>query len=108
MNKGIVSLIMQAENEYHDAVKKAAAEADIYAADCAKKQKAYLDEQKREWERFEKAENEALKEKLLKAERIIEKETEQKEDRLRACQEEKADSISERLKMEVLTEYGNY
>lgn len=108
MNEKIMSLILQSENEYIEAVKRADAEAEIYAKDCLNRQTAKFIKLKQEWERFEKDENKNLKDMLSEAEQRIEKETAKMKERLKVRQQEKADIISERLKEEVLSIYGNH
>ena len=101
-----MSLILQAENEYHDAIKKAVREAEKYTDDCRNRQRAYIEELNREWELLEKAEQEKLEKALLEAEKKMEKETAQTKARLKSYQEKKVDTISERLKEEVVSIYG--
>jgi len=107
LREDIISLIIHAEHDYHDGVKKAIAEAEAYADERKKKQIVYVDWQKREWERFEKSENAKLEKKLAAAEQRLEKETAEMKNRLKTAQEKKVNQISERLKEEVLSLYGN-
>jgi len=107
LNEEIMALLLHAENEYHSAVMKAAREAEHYAADRKKKQHAYFEQLRREWERFEKSENEKLEKTLAEVEHKLEKDTAQMKRQLKASQEKKAGQISERLKEEVLSLYGS-
>jgi len=102
-----MALLLHAENEYHSAVMKAVREAEHYAADRKKRQSAYFEQLRREWERFEKAENGKLEKMLSEVEQKLEKDTAQLKRQLKASQEKKAGQISERLKEEVLSIYGS-
>ena len=102
-----MSLLLQAENEYHAAVRSAVSEAEKYADDCKKKQDAYIENLKQEWHSFEKSENDKRDKKLAEDEKNLEAKTAELKKRLKICQEKKADQISERLKGEVLALYGN-
>ena len=103
MNEEILSLLLNTENEYNDAVGKAAERAEAYAEDRRKEQRAYIADLRLEWEVFEKAENDKLKNSLVEAEHRMEQETIQIKEHLKAAQEQKAEEISERLKREVLS-----
>jgi len=107
LNDGIISLILRAESEYRDAVRGADIKAEDYADECAQKQDAYLNRMRREWAVFEKEENENLQKRLLETEQKTERDTAELKERLRACQSEKAEAISERLKREVLAVHGD-
>ena len=107
IKEDILYLILQAEKEYQTAVKNAEKEGGQYVDDCKEKQTAYFEELKREWYLFAKAENEKYIKKLYDDEQRMELEIEKSKEQLKACQTKKIDVISERLKMEVLSPYGN-
>jgi len=107
LNEDILSVLLQAESEYHAAVENAVENAGIYTDDCRKKQSAYIEVLKQDWDSFEKAESDKLENMLLKDEQKMEAEMEELRKRLKISQSEKADIISERLKEEVLSLYGN-
>ena len=107
MNEDIISLLFQAENEYHNAVKTAVSEAENYADGCKKKQNAFIENLKQDWHSFEKSDNDKLAKKLYEDEKILEARAAELKKRLRIIREKKAELISERLKEEVLAFYGN-
>jgi mannose/cellobiose epimerase-like protein (N-acyl-D-glucosamine 2-epimerase family) len=111
MNKNskddVIYLILQAEKDYHDAVEKAVAAAESYAGESREKQRLFQDGLKQEWKAFEQAETAKLTEMLAEAERKAEEESAQMKERLKACQEAHIETLSERLKKEVLTLDGN-
>ena len=107
MSDDILHLILQAEKEYHDAVKNAAAEAENYAEECKLRQNADMERLNEEWQSFEEAANEKFQKSLSEDEKKMEAETAQKKEHLRIRQKEKIDAISERLKEEVLSLYGD-
>ena len=98
---------MQAEKEYHNKVKHALKDADKYVTDCQRKQSAYLDHLRHEWDLFEKAEREKLEKALLDDQQKLEHGLAKSKEQMRACQQKKAEAISERLKEEVLSLYGS-
>jgi hypothetical protein len=103
----VINLILQAENDYHDAVEKAVKAAEGYSEDSREKQRVFQDGVKQEWRAFEKAESERLAALLAEAEQKSETETTRMKERLKACQEEHIEVLSERLKKEVLSLHGN-
>ena len=107
LKEDIINLILQAEKEYHNKLKKAVTEAEKYADDCKKKQGAIIDEMQEEWYSFEKAENEKLKNALYEDEQKMEIEMAKSKEQLKIRQIKKADLISDRLKEEVLSLYDN-
>ena len=107
MNNEIMSLILQAEKEYQESMKKAVREAEVYSDECSDKRSSYIDELEREWELFKKSEDDRFKYKLAEDEEMMEAKKTEMKGRLRARQEAKADMISERLKKEVLSLYGD-
>ena len=107
MKDEIITLILQAEREYHDAVKNAVNEAENYANESKMRQDADLEAMESEWRRSEEAENDKFQKSLHEDERKMIAEMAQKMEQLRKSQKEKMDSISERLKEEVLSLYGD-
>ena len=106
MKDDILDPILQAEKEYHHAMKSALSEAERYVDDCKEKQAAYLEKLNREWHIFEKAENQKFEKRLADDEHRMEAETALLKSKLKSRQEIKAESISERVKREVLAIYG--
>lgn len=107
MNDDILALILQAENEYQVSMKNAVTEAENYAGDCKQKQNAYIEDLNQEWHLFEKSENDKLAEMLAENEKKLEAETAELKERLNISQKNKADTISGRLKREVISLYGD-
>jgi hypothetical protein len=107
LNEDVISLLLQVENDYHNAVKTAVDEAMNYADGCKKKQDAYIDGLNRDWHLFETSENNKLDKKLSEDEKNLEAKTAELKTRLKISRENKAELISERLKEEVLALYGN-
>jgi F0F1-type ATP synthase membrane subunit b/b' len=107
LNEAVISSLLGAEDAYHAAVKKAMTDAENYANESKKAQRAYLEALKQEWELFEKTELKNLKIRLAEAEQKAEEETARIKERLKAEQEKKADMISDRLKEEVLSLPGS-
>jgi hypothetical protein len=103
----VINLILQAEQNYHDAVEQAVKAAEGYAEESREKQRVFQDGVKQEWRAFEQAESERLAALLAEAEREAEAETAKMRERLKACQEEHIEALSERLKKEVLSLHGN-
>ncbi|MCL2814761.1 MAG: hypothetical protein FWD23_09195 [Oscillospiraceae bacterium] len=103
MNEDILSLLLQAENEYHAAMENAAKEAEVYEQDNEKNQAGYIDELKREWDLFEKSENRKLAQMIADEEQKSEKKAAEQKNQLKESQKKKAEIISERLKKEVLS-----
>jgi len=98
-----LAVLLQAEDEYHIAVKGAVKEAEKYSDDRKSDQAAYIEQLKRDWHAFEQAENERLERELLAQEKNMEAEAAELRARMKLRQQEKADEISERLKEEVLS-----
>ena len=107
MNEDILYVLLQAENEYQSAMKNAVKEAEDYADGLRNKQAAYIEELKQNWHLFEVSENEKLEKMLFDDEQRLEAKTADLKEQLRISQKKKADLISERLKEEVLSLYGN-
>ena len=102
LGENIMELILQAENEYHLAIKNAVVEAEKYADGSKQTQRKYIDELEREWYSFERAETEKLEKALSEEEQRKTAETNISKDRLKVCQKQKIDEISDRLKEDVL------
>jgi len=107
LNEDYISILLQVEADYHRAMKKAVAEAEIRTDELRQKQKAYIEELRKEWHTFEKAENERLSKTLSDDYLKIEAKTAVSKERLKALQMKKAELISERLKEEALGLYGD-
>ena len=107
LKEDIINLILQAEKEYHETLKKAVIEAEKYADDCKKKQSAFIDNMQEEWYSFEKAENDKFQKALYEDEQKMIIEMAKSKEQLKIRQKKKADIISERLKREVLSLYDN-
>ena len=108
MNKNVLDLILHAEKEYDNTIKNALKEAEIYVDDCKKMQSLYIENLNHEWFLFEEAEKERLEKALFEKEKMMEADIAKSKERLRICQNKKADIISDRLMKEVLSRYGNY
>lgn len=102
-----MSLLLQAENEYQIAMKSAVKDMEDYADECRQRLNAYIEELKNGWNMFEKMENEKLAKMLSEDERRLENKTVELKKHLKLNQEKMAEIISERLKKEVLSLYGN-
>ena len=107
MNDEIWYLLLQAEKEYDNSVKNAVKAAEDYAGERRKEQSAYIENLKLEWQNFEKSENNKLIETLSENERKLEIKAAELKNLLKISQKKKAELISERLKEEVLSLYGN-
>ncbi|MCL2518188.1 MAG: hypothetical protein FWF15_06450 [Oscillospiraceae bacterium] len=107
MNEDILTLLLQVENEYQTAMRNAVKEMEEYADECRQKQLAYIEELKHGWNMFEKTENEKLAKMLSDDEERLETMTIELKNQLKLAQEKIAEMISERLKKEVLSSYGN-
>ena len=103
MQENVLSLLLQTESEYHSAMKHAVKEAEAYVDRRREEQTAYIEEQKRKLLFFEEFEGEALEQKLIDESARLEEEAAKQKDRMRKCQEDKADRISTLLKEEVLS-----
>jgi len=107
LNESILSLLLQAENEYDAAIKNAVKETENYADECRKEQDAYVDGLNRDWEIFEKSETDKLDKTLAETEQNLEIKMAELKNQLKLRQEKKAELISGRLKEEVISLYGN-
>jgi len=107
LNEDILTLLLQVENEYQTAMRNAVKEMEEYADECRQKQLAYIEELKHGWNMFEKTENEKLAKMLSDDEERLETMTIELKNQLKLAQEKIAEMISERLKKEVLSSYGN-
>jgi len=106
LNNDILQLILQAENEYHAAMKNVVAEVENYADEYRKRQNAYIEDLKREWHLFEKSENDKFTEMLAESEKKLDAKMTELKKQLNVSKKKKADLISERLKKEVVSLYG--
>ena len=107
MNEDILSLLLQAEDGYNEAVKNASKKAEDYAAERKNAQSAYIEKLKQEWHLFEKAENDKLTGRLAEDDQKLEAKMDELKKRLKASRDKKADQISDRLKEEVFALYGD-
>ena len=107
MNEDIISVILQAEKEYHDIMHNVMKLAETYEEDSKKKQTAFIDTLKQNWIKFEASENEKLINTLAENEKALEIKMADLKNHLNMRQKKMADLISERLKEEVVSLYGN-
>ena len=107
MNEDYIALLLQVENDYHNAIKKAVSEAEAQADLLKQRQKAYVESLRKEWHAYEKEENDKLNKTIAEDNIKIESETAVSKERLKTLQMKKAEMISERLKEEVLGLYGS-
>ena len=98
-----MSPLLQAENEYRAAMKKAAKEAEYYESERKREQGDYIAGLNDEWHSFENAEIERLAKIIAEKERALESETADLKKRLQGDQQKKAGLISDRLKKEVFS-----
>ena len=103
MKEDILSLLLQAESEYHSSVKHAVKEAESYVENRRGEQAAYIERLKRNLVSFEKAEGDVLEQTLLDECKKMEGEAAKLKGQMKARQEGKADHISKLLKEEVLS-----
>lgn len=103
MKEDIFEHIMQAEEGYKEALKAALAEAGEYVDECRDKQSTYFEGLRQDWDMFESAENDRFAGALRNEELKMEADTAEYIKQLRANQELKAETISQRLKEEVLS-----
>ena len=107
MKTNVLELIIKAEHDYRDTVDNAVTEAEKYVDERRKAQSDHIMGLEYDWRAFERAENEKLEEALLNDKRLLEEETEKTMEQLKELQSRKLDSISDRLKEEVLSLHGN-
>jgi hypothetical protein len=107
MKDNILNLILVAERDYLDALDKARLNGERYVDERRKAQDEFLEELKQEWLSFEKAEDERLQKMFVDEQRRMEAETVEQKKELKRLQEVIADTISQRLKEEVLSIYGD-
>ena len=107
MSENIISKILQAEAEYHAALEKAAQESEIYKATLRGQQSESLKEIKQQSQIFEETCNAQYSKELTKQQEELEQEFLRRKQELKNSQQKKAELISERLKKEVLSLYGN-
>ena len=102
-NEDILNLILQAEKEYQTIMKNSVIDAGQYVDEGKAKQDAYFEELKRDWYLFAKGESQKYLKMLYEDEKRMETEIAELKEQYKLCQKKKADSISERLKEEVLS-----
>ena len=107
MKDNILNLILEAERDYLDALDNARLNGEGYVDERRKAQEEFLEKLKQEWLLFEKAEGDRLQKMFDDEERKMEAITVEKKEELRKLQEIMADTISQRLKEEVLSIYGD-
>jgi len=102
MEEDVLSLLLQAENEYHITMKQAVIEAENYVENRRNERTAHIEELKQKLILFEKSESEKLEHTLLAESKKMEEEAARQKKQMKARQGEKADQISQLLKEEVL------
>jgi len=107
MTEDVISIVLRAENDYHFAMNNAVEEAEKYAEDSKQKQGAYLDELRRDFHQFERAQRDRFEKTLFESMLNMDEENAAVKAQLKNCQVEKAKLISKRLKKEVLMVYGD-
>ena len=107
MKTNVLELIIKAESDYQDIVDNAVVEAELYADDRRNEQAACAQRAELEWSSFEKAENAKLEMALQLDKQRLEEETERAMEQLKELQSRKLDLISDRLKEEVMSLYGD-
>jgi hypothetical protein len=107
LKENVISLILQVESGYHEVMEEAMEKAEAYAAESRQKQSKYLSDLEHEWILFEKTEQKKFDEMLEEEERRMEIELKRRKEQLKARQQVLAESISERLKKEVLSINGS-
>jgi hypothetical protein len=103
LKEDILSLLLQAEYEYHSTVKHAVRDAEKYVENSRKEQAKHIEELRQKQLFFEKTENEIMEQTLLTESKRIEEKAARLKEQMKARQEDKADMISKRLKEEVLS-----
>ena len=98
-----MSLLLQAEIEYHNAVKNSVKSAEKYVDDSRKEQTAYIEELKQSLLFYEKTESEMLEQTLFIESEKMEITASGLKEQMKIRKEDKADQISELLKEEVLS-----
>ena len=107
MADDIIGIVLRAESDYHFAMSNAVDEAEKYAQECRSKQSAYLEELRRDFHLFERAEHDHFEKTLSESMRQMDEENVILKEQLRNCQIKKAGQISKRLKREVLFLHGD-
>jgi len=107
MDDNIINIILRTENDYRETIEKAVTAAGSYTEDCRNGQNDFFNELRDEYHIFEKTEREQFEEALRLGMSEMDEEHAMMKKRLKACQEQKAGLISERLKKEVLAIYGD-
>ena len=107
MNDNMISRILRAEAEYHAALEKVSQESDLHKEGLQKKQNEVLDNVKRQWHLFDETCDLKYNEELSKQQEELEQDFLRRKQELKTRQQQKVDIISDRLKKEVLTLYGD-
>jgi hypothetical protein len=102
LNEDILSLLLQAESEYHSYIKQSVKDAENYVETSRKKQTDYRGELEREFAAFEESESELLEHRLLLQCERMERQAANLKEQMKARQQEKVEQISKHLKEEVL------
>ena len=103
MKEDFFSMLLQSENEYHNAVKNAVKEAEKYVDDRRREQTAFIERLKNDLRVYEKTESKKLEQALSAENDKMEKEAVRLKKQMMSLKEKKADRISELLKEEVLS-----
>jgi len=103
MKEDILSMLLQAENDYHTAVRNAVKEAEKYVEACRKEQAAYIEGLRLDFQAYEKEESIKLEQTLSSESAAMETEAARLMKKMKDRQTEKAGRISELLKEEVLS-----
>ena len=107
MKEDVISEILRAENDYNYALSSAVKEAEQYAAEARAQQSAWQDKLRQDFRHFEKAERDRFEETLSESMRKMDEENTAAKELMRTRQQKKAGEISDRLKEEVLSLYGD-
>ena len=105
MSDNIISIVLQAEDDYHYAIEKTALEAEQYEQDSRITQSAYLDELRNGFKTFESSQRNEFDKTLYESMQKMDNENDTIKAQLKTCQINMAELISERLKKEVLSLY---
>ena len=107
MSDNIISRILQAEAEYHAAIKKVTQESETHKESLQKQQSQVLDEIKQQWRQFEVTSDAEYQRELNRRLGELERDFQRRKLELKNSQHSKIDLVSERLKKEVLSFYGD-
>ena len=107
MNEDIISIILRAENDYHSELEKTTLQAEEYEQDSRTKQRAYQEKLRGDFQTFEKEQRDEFDKTLYESMQKMDSENNTIKEQMKACQKNMAEIISERLKKEVLSLYGD-